>query len=200
MSMPLPLCDRLTRTDYSEYLDSDGPCGRVTFRVDGHALRADRFLLAARSEYFDRMLRSGMSEGNADEVAIPRASLAAFHDILRFIYSAGHPGDAMFKEADPLEVLHLAVEFLLEDLVRLCEWRLLQGLQNDSALSVFASIASVRVKVPVLAERSVELLRGRMQEICGSDEFRTYNQNPDVMRELIVALDEPSAKKRKLNV
>ena len=53
-------------------------------------------------------------------------------------------------------VLHLAVEFLLDDLVRLCEWRLLQGLQNDNALSIFASVATVRGKVPVLAEACVD--------------------------------------------
>lgn len=198
MQMPVPLCERLLRTDYSEYLDSDGPSGRVTFRVDGKALRADRFLLAARSEYFERMLQWGKPEENTEEVTIAKSSATAFEAVLRFVYSAGQAGEALFKDADPLEVLHLAVEFLLDDLVRLCEWRLLQNLSAETALSTFGSVASVRSKVPVLAEECVEQLRGRMLEVCGSKEFLDVCQHKDVVRELFVALDEPDAKKRKL--
>lgn len=199
MQMPVPMCERLVRTDYSEYLDSEGPSGRVTFRVDGRLLRADRFLLAARSEYFERMLRSGMSEGSAAEVPIPRASYAAFEAVLRFVYSAGQAGEALFKDADPLEVLHLSVEFLLDDLVRLCEWRLLQSLSAETALSTFGAVASVRAKVPVLAEACVQRLRGRMQEMCATREFGELCHREDVVRELFVALDEPNVKRRKHN-
>jgi len=198
MQMPTPRCNRLVRTDYSEFLDNDGPSGRVTFRVDGKALKADRFLLSARSEYFSRMLGSGMTEGTAEEVNIPRASPPAFEAILRFVYSAGQAGEALFKEADPMEVLHLAVEFLLDDLVRLCEWRLLQSLAPESALSIFGSVASIRSKVPMLAEACVERLRGRMSDICSTKEFLDICHRGDVIRELFVALDEPNTKRRRV--
>lgn len=62
-----------------------------------------------------------------------RASAPAFEAVLRFIYSAGQAGQ-LFEEADPLEVLHLSVEFMLEDLTRLCEWKLMQGLTLDRLL------------------------------------------------------------------
>eukprot|EP00913_Durusdinium_trenchii_P035724 g33428.t1 len=70
------------------------PSGAVRFAVEGRTLQADKFLLAARSEYFERMLRTGMSEGAAFEVPIPRASAPAFEAVLRFIYSAGQAGQA----------------------------------------------------------------------------------------------------------
>eukprot|EP00928_Gymnodinium_smaydae_P033278 TRINITY_DN23877_c0_g2_i1.p1 TRINITY_DN23877_c0_g2~~TRINITY_DN23877_c0_g2_i1.p1 ORF type:complete len:457 (+),score=79.00 TRINITY_DN23877_c0_g2_i1:171-1373(+) len=199
MQMPVPVCPRLVRMDLSEYLDAETcPCGRVTFRVDGRTLRADRFLLAARSEYFETMLRSAFPEGREEEISIPSASFCAFEAVLRFVYSAGQAGSVLFKEADPLEVLHLAVEFLLDDLVRLCEWKLLQGLTEDSSLATFGAIASVRAKVPTLAEACVERLRGRMSETCMSLEFRELCKREDVVRELFVALDEPNVKRRRV--
>eukprot|EP00927_Polykrikos_kofoidii_P059219 TRINITY_DN5432_c0_g1_i1.p1 TRINITY_DN5432_c0_g1~~TRINITY_DN5432_c0_g1_i1.p1 ORF type:complete len:379 (-),score=58.73 TRINITY_DN5432_c0_g1_i1:52-1188(-) len=199
MQMPLPTCERLKRADYSEYFDSDSLSGRVTFRVDSRCLKADRFLLAARSEYFERMLGSGMVEGSASEVAIPRASFSGFEAVLRFIYSAGQAGEALFKDADPLEVLHLSVEFLLDDLVRLCEWRLLQNLAAETALGIFGSVASVRAKVPMLAEACVQRLRGRMAEMCTTVEFSEFCHREDVVRELFVALDEPYVKRQRHN-
>merc|ERR1711908_41730 len=164
MAMPVPVSDRLLRTDFSALLgigddDRIPPSGRVTFQVEGRQLQADKFLLATRSEYFESMLRKGLSEGSASVVEIPSTTYAAFEAVLRFLYSAGKAGDALFREADPLEVLHLSVEFLLDDLSRLCEWKMVQDLTTEGALSVFGSIASIRSKVPALAEACVDRLR-----------------------------------------
>eukprot|EP00929_Paragymnodinium_shiwhaense_P035106 TRINITY_DN19006_c0_g1_i1.p1 TRINITY_DN19006_c0_g1~~TRINITY_DN19006_c0_g1_i1.p1 ORF type:complete len:433 (+),score=122.17 TRINITY_DN19006_c0_g1_i1:59-1300(+) len=202
MQLPTPTCPRLTKLDHSELLDSEEgyPSGVVTFRVDGRSLKADRFLLSARSEYFERMLKSGMAEGSSEEVSIPRASYAAFEAVLRFVYSAGHCGEAIFDQADPLEVLHLASEFMLDDLLRLCEWRLLKSLKDHSAekaLEMFASVALVRVKVPLLSQTCIERLRGRLHEFAGSSEsFSKLCKQQDVVGELLLALDEPNSKRR----
>jgi len=198
MAMPSPTCKRLLRTDYSAYLDNaKGPSGRVSFRVEGRLVHADRFLLAARSEYFEKMLRAGMAEDSAAEIPIPRASHAAFEAVLRFLYSAGQAGEKLFKHADPLEVLHLSVEFLLDDLSRVCEWKLMQDLSVENTLATFGSIVAVRNKAPVLAEACVERLQGRMHEVCGTRAFRELCRREDAVCELLIALDEPNAKRRK---
>lgn len=203
MAMPSPRCSRLLRNDFSSFLcvdassGSDSPSGPVTFNVEARGLKADRFLLAARSEYFERMLRTGMVEGGASEVSIPRASAAAFEAVLRFIYSAGKAGEAVFQQADPLEVLHLSVEFLLEDLTRLCEWKLMQNLTLENTLATFGSVVAVRNKVPVLAEACVERLQGRMKDVVASSEFKELCRSELAVRELLLSFDEPNAKRRR---
>jgi len=196
--MPMPRCERLLRSDFSMLLGIDGRSGAVTFEVEGREVCADRFLLAARSEYFERMLLTGMAEGTAAKVSIPRATHAAFSAVLRFLYSAGSCGDALFAEAEALEVLHLSVEFLLEDLTRLCEWRLMQNLSVERAVDTFGAIVAVRSKVPALAEACTESLEGRMHEVCSMPGFRELCRHEDAVRELFIALDKRNAKKRRL--
>ncbi|CAJ1432613.1 unnamed protein product [Effrenium voratum] len=208
MAMPAPRDARLLRTDFSSCLalageqatdcaGSDFPSGAVCFAVDGRKLQADRFLLAARSEYFERMLRTGMAEGAATEVAIPRASAPAFEAVLRFIYSAGQAGQTLFEQADPLEVLHLSVEFLLEDLTRLCEWKLMQGLTLDNVLVTFGSVVSVRSQVPALVKACVERMQGQMRDVVGSESFTELCRSQTAVRELLLSFDEPLAKRRR---
>jgi len=208
MAKPAPRDPRLLRSDFSSCLylasddstpgQSDYPSGAVRFAVDGRTLQADKFLLAARSEYFERMLRTGMSEGAAVEVPIPRASAPAFEAVLRFIYSAGQAGQALFEEADPLEVLHLSVEFLLEDLTKLCEWKLMQSLTLDNALITFGSVVSVRSKVPTLVKACVERMQGQLRDVVGSESFKELCRSEVAVRELLLSFDEPLAKRRRL--
>lgn len=204
MAKPTPRDERLLRADFSSclYLASAGqadyPSGTVHFAVDGRKLQADKFLLSARSEYFERMLRGGMSEGVALEVPIPRASAPAFEAVLRFIYSAGQAGQALFEEADPLEVLHLSVEFMLEDLTKLCEWKLMQGLTLDNALITFGSVVSVRSKVPTLVKACVERMQGQLRDVVGSESFKELCRSEVAVRELLLSFDEPLAKRRRV--
>eukprot|EP00435_Cladocopium_sp_Y103_P072892 s412_g41.t1 len=204
MAKPTPRDERLLRADFSSCLylasdagQSDYPSGAVHFAVDGRKLQADKFLLSARSEYFERMLRGGMSEGVALEVPIPRASAPAFEAVLRFIYSAGQAGQVLFEEADPLEVLHLSVEFLLEDLTKLCEWKLMQGLTLDNALITFGSVVSVRSKVPTLVKACVERMQGQLRDVVGSESFKELCRSEVAVRELLLSFDEPLAKRRR---
>ena len=200
MAMPIPRDERLLQRDFSASLASDGdfPSGCVTFEVDGEELRADKFLLASRSIYFERMLRAGMSEGAASHVPIPRASAHAFRGVLRFIYSAGQVGQTLFDDAEPLELLHLSVEFLLDDLTRLCEWKLMQELTLGTALATFASVVTVRNQVPALVESCVEKMQGRMKDVVTSDSFKELCRSEVGVRELLLSLDEPLAKRRRL--
>ncbi|CAE7261986.1 unnamed protein product [Symbiodinium sp. CCMP2456] len=205
MAMPVPRDERLLRRDFSTSLAvateegaTDFPSGCVIFEVDGRKLRADKFLLAARSVYFERMLHTGMSEGAASRVPIPRASAPAFEAVLRFIYSAGQAGQVLFEHSDPLEVLHLSVEFLLEDLTRLCEWKLMQGLTLENALATFGSVVTVRNQVPALVESCIERMQGRMKDVVGSESFKELCRSEVGVRELLLSLDEPLAKRRRM--
>jgi len=198
--IPTSRCERLLRMDFASLLkDTDFPSGRVIFLVEGLEVPAERFLLASRSIYFERMLRPGMSEGSSRPVPIPRASRAAFLAVLQFIYSGGRGGEAIFEDADALEVLHLSVEFLLDDLTRLCEWKLMQGLTPERALAVFGNIAAIRSKAPHLVDACMENMRGRVEEACAAPEFPALCRREDVMRELFIAFDQTNAKRRKLS-
>lgn len=191
--------NRCFTSNFLPLLDGDAPCGSVTFSVEGRSIRADRFLLAARSEYFDAMFRAGLSEGKADVVPLQH-SHAAFMAVLRFLYAGGCPSEEeVLLGADSFEVLHLSIEFLLDDLVKICEARLMHSLTMEKALLFLRSLARARSKVPDLVGACLETLRGHMKEICAMPGFGDLCRDPDVMRALLEDIDEPNAKKRKID-
>jgi hypothetical protein len=191
--------DRITRSDLSAFLDNESmPIGQVIFEIEGKELRADRFVLAVRSEYFETMFTAGMSEAQNERVKISQASYAAFKAVLRYIYSAGSIGASVFDEVSPKELLHLSVEYLLEDLTRLCEARLIEDMNFESAIAMFRVARAIGDKAPALLDASVEALRGRMAEVP-KDAIAELCQVPQVVHELFVAVDrdKPSPCKRR---
>jgi len=199
---PAPADQRLQSSRFSSLLEADAPHGAVTFVVAGEEVLADRFLLAARSEYFDTMLRPGLLEGNGAPVTIPGASAAAFRAVLRFVYDAGAVDPAaLFADADPLEVLHLSVEFLLKDLTALCAWRLEADLDEERdverALAIFASVHPLREQAPGVAHACVAILGHHMGELPEAAVAGLCRQ-PGATKDLLVALSEPMARRCRL--
>jgi len=193
--------DRITRSDFSPFLDNHNmPVGQVIFEIEGKELTADRFVLAVRSQYFETMFTAGMSEAQNERVKISQASYSAFKAVLRFIYSAGSIGASVFDDVSAMELLDLSVEYLLEDLTRLCEAKLIQGMTFESAIAMFRVARSLGDKAPALLDASVDALKGRMAEVP-KDAIAELCQCPQVVHELFVAVDrdKPSpCKRRKL--
>ena len=59
----------------------------VTFIIGTHRVPAHRIVLAAQSEYFDRLLFGGMKEAKNEEVEIREVRVTTFECLLKYTYT-----------------------------------------------------------------------------------------------------------------
>ena len=76
--------------DYGKLVE-DGDLADVVFVVEGGRCPAYRGLLAARSEYFRGLFKSGMQAGGTKEVTYEDVSVSAFRVLLHFLYTGELP-------------------------------------------------------------------------------------------------------------
>ena len=76
--------------DYGKLVE-DGDLADVVFVVEGERFPAYRGVLAARSEYFRGLFKSGMQDGGTKEVPYEDVSAYAFRVLLRFLYTGELP-------------------------------------------------------------------------------------------------------------
>jgi hypothetical protein len=76
--------------DYGKLVE-DGDLADVVFVVEGGRCPAYRGLLAARSEYFRGLFKSGMQAGGTKEVTYEDVSVSAFRVLLHFLYKGELP-------------------------------------------------------------------------------------------------------------
>jgi len=87
----------------------------VTLVVENHRFHAHKVILAARSEYFRALLYGGMKESQLEEIELKDTPLAAFKELLRYIYR-GHMTLGNQKDELILEILGLAHKYGFQDL------------------------------------------------------------------------------------
>jgi len=85
----------------------------VIFNIDGHKIHASRYILAARSEYFAKLLCGKMKESVSKTVYIKKATYKSFYTVILYLYT-GYIPELDWK--DVIEVLKLAHEYLIGDL------------------------------------------------------------------------------------
>ena len=115
----------------------------VTFIVGSgpkEFLIAHKVILSARSEYFKAMFRKGgMQESTLSTVEFPSHDPSAFKKMLEYVYSNDVKGIELCSANEIIELSSIAHEFLLTDLMRLCETsaaRIL-SVENIGALMLF---------------------------------------------------------------
>ena len=75
-------------TSALEGMLADPDLADVAFSVDGHTFSAHRCLLAARSEFFRGLFKSGMQEGSSSRpIVIKEVTDRAFAALLRYLYT-----------------------------------------------------------------------------------------------------------------
>ena len=104
-------CDNLTK------LFTSGEHSDVTFIITGdlepdHRIPAHRVILAAQSEYFDRLLFGEMREAHAGaEIMLPDTPLEAFKLLLKYAYC----GEVATSDLEVLSIPESEWNFLLID-------------------------------------------------------------------------------------
>eukprot|EP00826_Nyctotherus_ovalis_P060168 TRINITY_DN8419_c0_g2_i2.p1 TRINITY_DN8419_c0_g2~~TRINITY_DN8419_c0_g2_i2.p1 ORF type:complete len:391 (-),score=68.69 TRINITY_DN8419_c0_g2_i2:124-1296(-) len=109
----------------------------ITFLVEGRPFHCHRVVLAAVSEYFRAMFKSGMKESRESSVAITGVSYRLFEEFMRYIYT----GELKVAEdSSPeecirhyIELMRVADQFMIDEIKRQCEVVLLKFITPANA-------------------------------------------------------------------
>ncbi|KAF8797188.1 Protein roadkill like protein [Argiope bruennichi] len=128
-------CDRRYNdlADSMSNLLNSGAFSDFTIHVGGEKIRAHRAILAARSEFFSRMLLSG-PDVNMNEIIVEEIPSKAVKAMLRFIYSGEIE---MYAFKAPAELYVSAYIFKVPFLIKILHNILENSLNLDNAIELF---------------------------------------------------------------
>eukprot|EP01116_Phalansterium_solitarium_P003814 TRINITY_DN14647_c0_g1_i1.p1 TRINITY_DN14647_c0_g1~~TRINITY_DN14647_c0_g1_i1.p1 ORF type:complete len:358 (-),score=78.32 TRINITY_DN14647_c0_g1_i1:416-1489(-) len=124
----------------------------VSFVVEGRKFFAHKAIIAARSHYFDSLLRWGWREASQDEVVIHDVPADSFGVILRFLY-ADRVEFGSIDEA--YELLKLGQFFGIESLGLACEEHVVEDFLDDTSVCSIWMVAQ-SLKAESLADTCLQ--------------------------------------------
>lgn len=199
------LVDPIENPSFLRFLDADPAddlgVDAVTFVVGGRRIRAHKFVLAARSEYFramlnTRRLRAARADGEGDapddEVQVVGADYDTFATVLRFIYSGG---DAPIPPESVVDIFKLASEYTLRTLAVKCLDIMCDSVTVENALSIFSLSEAHLPLTDRLKAKCVEVIRDNVKEVSQSPSFADLCTDPELVKQLIVPLASPPRKR-----
>lgn len=87
----------------------------ITLIVENHRIPAHKIILASRSEYFRALLFGGLLESQKSEIELKGISAAAFHVLLKYVYT-GYVSLSSMKEELVKDLLGLAHQYAFPEL------------------------------------------------------------------------------------
>jgi len=147
----------------------------VSFLVDGKVVRAHRYILSARSDYFESMFHSGMVEASSDEIQIKDCDVDLFSTMIKFLYTDVPP-----EEIDEIatKLLPVADQFLVPNLKYHCEESIVKALNQENVKENL--ILAHLCNCPELKNRCFEELTRSVFNDCS--ELKSY---PDLLVEYL---------------
>eukprot|EP00877_Chromochloris_zofingiensis_P008521 jgi/Chrzof1/3922/Cz13g13150.t1 len=140
----------------------------VVFKCKDGNVSSNRAYLAARCDYFDRLLYGSFGEGGSSEIYLPQASVSALRHVIEYLHTGKLPG----PEIDwmvLLETCSLAQQYMLPEVVNhvaACLCPVLQPADLGPALSFALQedltpvIKNIWLAVPALLPRPVSFTTG----------------------------------------
>ena len=144
----------LIRSFYLSDKESD-----ITLVVDGHPIRAHKFVLSAKSIVFKAMFFGDFSEANAKEVVIHDTTLEAFQLLLKYCYfedlsATDWPSNDHSLVIDVYKVSHL---YQIKSLCLLCVKRLITLISDRNVNDMLRFARLYRSKIIlVFAKKFIE--------------------------------------------
>ncbi|KAJ1447233.1 hypothetical protein M885DRAFT_543572 [Pelagophyceae sp. CCMP2097] len=190
--------------------ESLGGIDAVTFVVGGQRVRAHKFVLAARSDYFRALIANQRmrkrpppaadppsatddDESALDEICICGASYDTFTAVLRFIYSGGEaevPPDLV------VEIFRLASEYALRPLALRCVDHMYDSVTAENALSIFTLCEAYLPLTERLKNRCIEVIRDNVDEVVDSPSFAELCADVRLVKQLFVPLCSSASKRQ----
>lgn len=94
----------------------------------------------ARSPVFERMFNGNFRESSADREEIKDISIETFDEFLHFIYT----GSLRNEDYPVVELMIVADRYEVQDLLKVCELKLLNSIDSDNAESIFRLASTIQ--------------------------------------------------------
>jgi len=125
--------EKLKVADHLKDSWTDDKFSDVHIKCGGKIFYCHRIILAKRSQYFGRMLESGMKESTIKVIELEYIDVDILEAILKYIYG----GEINNLEKDAVDLLKAAGMFIIEDLKNICEKYLLANyMKLDNVIDV----------------------------------------------------------------
>ena len=154
--------------DKSKFID-------VRLKVRETIFPAHRIVLAANSDYFDRMFTNGMMESNQEVIELKDESISS--DAFKIVMDSIYTGDLPVNEENVFEVLtaadHLQVTSVVQQCCDFLKKEFIQlrlDLHNYCLLSTLADRHGLRD----LQEAAEKKMASMFKDVCESEEFLTH--------------------------
>ncbi|CAB0001956.1 unnamed protein product [Nesidiocoris tenuis] len=154
----------------------------VSLKVEGEVFHGHRIILAARSEYFRALLYGGMRESLQAEVEIVGANIAAFKELLKYIYT-GQLSLSGLKEDIILDILGLAHQYGFENLEKsICEY-FIKSLSTQNVFSIYDAARLYQLKS--LTEHCMGFIDRNLPPIILTSSKEFLQLSPEGLKEII---------------
>ncbi|KAI6237331.1 BTB/POZ domain-containing protein 9 [Aphelenchoides besseyi] len=148
------------------YLSSE--CSDVILIVENERIPAHRVILATRSEYFRAMLFGGLREQTEKEVTLLDTPLAAFKQLLRYIYTGRIPFTNLRLD-QLLEIFQLVNKYGFTDLEQaLCDY-LKQSFHSTNIAMIYATASFYSISD--LTNACLDYIDRRAEEVLQTEAF-----------------------------
>jgi len=158
----------------------DGKYCDVTCILDEETIKCHSFILAARSEVFDRELNGGMNESISKVIIIEDCDATTFKGFLRFLYTDDLD---CIKELSLQSMLAVSHKYQVARLQLYCEQQLCDGITTENICSVLRQAHLYQASQ--LEKVCLTFLRDHMNLVVVTPEFVSLSKEwPDLMLKL----------------
>jgi len=181
--------------DYKEMLRNAEECyADATIICSDGSIRAHKAVLAARSEYFEKMLSTKMKEGLSGKIEVKDMEMSVCQTILEYIYSGNVDQDKM-----NVEVLAEAEKMGLINLKKECSSKLINDLSNSNCVKMIE--AGDLHKDDDLKNKAKQFIIENYEELSDESKAQLFLLIPDIVREIFEYQREdlPLAKRKRVN-
>ena len=155
----------------------------VVFVIEGKEIRANKAVMAARSEHFRALFFGGMKEQHEGRVEIPDIAYNVFEAILEYLYTDTVRG----MNVDMAVSLMIAAEqFMLDRLKAMCQDSIRKNITIENVVPILR--ASYYHRANALKEICLDFICAKSDEVKKTRGFTELVNEPGLLMELVMRL------------
>lgn len=155
----------------------------VVFIIEGKEIKANKAIMAARSEHFRALFYGGMKEQHENKVEIPDIAYNVFEAILEYLYTDTVKG----MNVDMAVSLMIAAEqFMLDRLKAMCQDSIRKNINIENVVPVLR--ASYYHRANALKEICLDFICAKTEEVKKTRGFNELVNEPGLLMELVMRL------------
>lgn len=153
----------------------------VTFVVENRKVRANKAILAARSEHFRAWLYGGMKEQQEETIVIPDMQFEVFVMVLQFLFTDDVPG---IRSENAVSLLVAAERFMLERLKALCQDFIRTEITCENVIETLVTAHHHRAFS--LKDICIDFICSKYETVKRTAQFKEMVCEPELMMEILL--------------